>query len=76
MTLKLLQNCVFGQYPRLPNDPMLNIWFNMKNNCSRKRIKNWGGGGGGGGGGAMHSYICGISLRSESSLVLSDILFG
>ena len=22
----------------------------------------------------MHSYICGINLRSESSLVLSDLL--
>ena len=23
----------------------------------------------------MHSYVCGINLRSESSLVLSDLLF-
>ena len=23
----------------------------------------------------MHSYFCGINLRSESSLVLSDLLF-
>ena len=24
---------------------------------------------------SMHSYVCGINLRSESSLVLSDLLF-
>ena len=24
---------------------------------------------------AMHSYVCGINLRSESSLVLSDLHF-
>ena len=23
----------------------------------------------------MHSYLCGINLRSESSLLLSDLLF-
>ena len=24
---------------------------------------------------SMHSYVCGINLRSESSLILSDLLF-
>ena len=28
--------------PRIPNDPMLNFWLNIKDNCSRKRIKNQG----------------------------------
>ena len=23
----------------------------------------------------MHTYVCGINLRSESSLILSDLLF-
>ena len=27
---------------RLPNDPMLNIWLNMKKKCSMKRIENRG----------------------------------
>ena len=56
---------------RLPNDPMLNIWLNIENNSSKKRnqksrnvmLQ------------PMHSYDCGINLRSESSLVLSDLLF-
>ena len=26
----------------LPKDPMLNTWLNIKNNCFRERIKNWG----------------------------------
>ena len=51
-------------------DPMHNIWLNIKNNCSRKRIKN---------GNVMqqpmYSYICGINLRSERSLIYSDLLF-
>ena len=28
-----------GQISRLPNTRMLNIWLNIKNNSSRKRIK-------------------------------------
>ena len=61
---------------RLPIDPMLNIWLNIKNKvCSRKRIKNWGGGGGGVMQQPIHSYVCVINLRSEGSLVLSDLFF-
>ena len=30
------------QYSRLPNARMLNIWLNLKNGSSRKRIKNRG----------------------------------
>ena len=57
----------------LPNDPMLNIWLNMKNNSlllyeenkkSGNVIQQ-----------PMHSYHCGKNLRPESSLVLSDLLF-
>ena len=60
---------------RLPNARMLNIWLNIKNNSSWKKIENLGiscnrliik---------SMHSYVCGINLRSESSLFLSDLHF-
>ena len=62
-------------FTRLPNDPMLNIWLNIKNNhppgkelkvgeC-HETLKQQ----------PMHSYVCGINLRSESSPVLSDLLF-
>ena len=52
----------------LPNDPMLNIWLNMKNNSillyvenqkSENVMQQ-----------PMYSYDCGINLRSESSTVL------
>ena len=58
-------------FAHLPNARMLNIWLNIKNNSSRKRIKNLGNVMQQ----TMHSYVCGINLRSESSLVLSDLYF-
>ena len=55
----------------LPNDPMLNIWLNIikqflqeENQKSRNVMQQ-----------SMHFYVCGINLRSESSHVLSDLLF-
>ena len=58
-------------YSRIPNDRMLNIWLNIENNFSRKRIKKLGNVMQQ----TMHSYVCGINLRSESSLALSNLRF-
>ena len=49
---------------------MFNIWLNIKTFIQEKNKKS----------GSvmqqnMHSYVCGINLRSESSLVLSDLRF-
>ena len=51
---------------RLPNTPLLNIWLNIKeeNKKSGNVMQQ-----------TIHSYVCGINLRSESSLVLSDLHF-
>ena len=36
---RTLASAIYIPSARLPNDPMLNIWLNMKNNCSMKKIK-------------------------------------
>ena len=46
-TLCIEENCVnknidSPSFTRLPNARMLNIWLNIKNNCSMKKIKNRG----------------------------------
>ena len=51
---------------RLPNTQMLNRWLIIKNNSSRMGIKK----SGNVMQQTMHSYVCGINLRSESSVVL------
>ena len=55
-------------HSRLPNARILNIWLNIKNNSSRKRIKDRGMSCN-----RLYSFLCGINLRSESSLVMSDL---
>ena len=53
-------------YTRLPNDRMLYIWLNIKTTPPGSKSKI----------GECHaSYVWGINLRSESPLVLSDLLF-
>ena len=57
-------------FTRLPKDPKLNIWLNEKLFLQEENKKS---------GNVMqqpmHSYVCDINLRSESSIVLADLLF-
>ena len=55
---------------RIPNARMLNIWLNIKNNCSMKKIKKTG---------TvmqqpMDSCVCGINTSSESKLIRSYLV--
>ena len=47
--------------------------YNLQNNCCMKKVKKTHQGTSCNS--PMHSYVCGINLRSERSLVLSDLLF-
>ena len=61
----------YAQSTRLPNDLMLNIWLNIEKQFfqeENKKLENVIQQ-------PMHSYICGINLKSESCLVLSAFLF-
>ena len=65
-----LENCP-SLVTRLPNDPMLKIWLNIKNQLLQEETQKLGNVMQR----TMHSYICGTNLRSERSLILSDLLF-